>query len=62
MDKKHDNTTRSNSTTELTPEAARKKREHLLEEARKEAGKRREITDQDNAEDTSLATFVLPGD
>ena len=62
MDKSRDNTTRSNSSIELTPEEAREKRKRLLEQARREAEKRGEEPDQENPEDSSLATFILPGD
>lgn len=62
MDKKQDNTTRSNATIELTPGEAKKKRERLLEQARKEAEERGENPDDNNPEDSSLATFILPGD
>jgi hypothetical protein len=62
MKKTQDNTVRRNATTELTPEQAKKKREELLERARKEAGQRGEKPGQDNTEDGALATFVLPGD
>jgi len=55
-----DSTSR-NATKELTPEEARRKREHLLEQARKEteaSGAGPESGDPDD----SLATFILPGD
>jgi len=57
----NDNTSR-NSTLELTPEEARRKRQYLLELARKEAEESAASRDSGELADASLATFILPGD
>ena len=62
MKKTADPKSSSNSTVELTPEQARKKRERILEQARLEAEERGETPDNENPEDSSIATFILPGD
>jgi hypothetical protein len=62
MNKTVDNTTRQNATRELSPQEARKKREQLLELARKEAEARSKDRETDDADDSALATFILPGD
>jgi len=54
-------TTSRNATRELTPEEARRKREQLLERARKEAEKSGAGAESSDPDD-SLATFILPGD
>lgn len=60
-DRKATGTSR-NATREISPEEARKKREQLLEQARKEAEERGKKPDTEHPEDASLATFILPGD
>ena len=57
-----DNTTSQNATKELTPQEARKKREYLLELARKEAEARSTDHETDDEDGSALATFILPGD
>lgn len=54
-------TTSRNLTPELTQEEARKKREYLLELARKEAEASEASREAGDPAD-ALATFILPGD
>ena len=49
-------------TIELTPEAARKKREYHLELAHQRAKRSQQNPYESDAADASLATFILPGD
>ena len=51
-----------NSTRELTPEEARKKREYHLELTRQRAELCEEGSDEVDSADSTMATFMLPGD
>jgi hypothetical protein len=61
MKERRKSTSGRNSTPEITPEEARKKRARLLELARKEA-EASEASREAGDPDDSLATFILPGD
>ena len=49
--------TEKNSVRELTREEAKKKRDHFMELARKNAG----LEDEIDSADSTMATLILPG-
>lgn len=51
-----------NLTRELTPEEARKKREYHLDLTRQRAKPCEDGSDEVDSADSTMATFILPGD